>query len=464
MAYSSGTGYANGIPSAFQVATQENYVSTINVHMPEKAEDFISRYGDQSLTGFLDSMGAMAPTSQRKFEHYEDDFIHQNFKLDAGATVAVAGTTVTIDESYSSDGTSSGKFFLRVGDVVMSPLGELALCTARPANNTATLVAYNSAWAATTTSQTLIIIGNEWGESTAQPEGITPVANHYYNYTMIMKESFDVSGSEATNKTWFKVNDPNTGQSGYLWYLKGEADTHRRFMNYCETMMLQGKIATNTNAALQVGQTAGSIGAGGITGSEGLIEFIRTGNTQTYNQLAGFNLSDFDSMIRTLDQNRGSKENTMWCGLDLSLAIDDAVAAMFAGGGISYGAFNGAEEIAVAFGFKSFTRGGYTFHKKTYDVFNYLPMFGADGYNYGGMGMVIPGDMRKDAASGESMPSLRIRYKEAGGYSRKMEHWLTGSAGLANPTNEIDNMEVHYRTERGFEGFASNRFILLERA
>ena len=137
---------------------------------------------------------------------------------------------------------------------------------------------------------------------------------------------------------------------------------------------------------------------------------------------------------------------------------------MFAGGGISYGAFNGAEEIAVAFGFKSFTRGGYTFHKKTYDVFNYLPMFGASGYNYPGMGMVIPGDMRKDARTGDSVPSLRIRYKEAGGYSRKMEHWLTGSAGLANPTNETDNMECHYRTERGFEGFASNRFILLERA
>ena len=52
MAYSSGAGYANGIPSAFQVATTENYVSSLNVHKPEVAEDFVSRYGDQSLTGF----------------------------------------------------------------------------------------------------------------------------------------------------------------------------------------------------------------------------------------------------------------------------------------------------------------------------------------------------------------------------------------------------------------------------
>lgn len=459
MAYSSGAGYANGIPSAFQVATTENYVSSLNVHAPEVAEDFISRYGDQSLTGFLDSMGAMAPTAQRKFEHYEDDYIHQSFKNTGTPTIALAGTNVSLDTSFSSTGSSGGNYFPRVGDIVMAKSGDLALVTAvNYASDQITMVAYNTAFTLAA-GETLIVIGNEWAESTAQPDGITPEVNHYYNYTMIMKESFEVSGSEATNKTWFQVTDPNTGQSGYLWYLKGEADTYRRFVNYCETMMLQGKIATNTNAALP-----GTIGQGGITGSEGLIEFMRTGNTQTYNQLAGFNLSDFDSMIRTLDQNRGAKENTMWCGIDLSLAIDDAIAAMFAGGGVSYGAFNGAEEIAVAFGFKSFTRGGYTFHKKTYDVFNYLPMFGAAGFNYPGMGMVIPGDMRKDARTGDATPSLRIRYKEAGGYSRKMEHWLTGSAGLANPTNETDNMEVHYRTERGFEGFASNRFILLERA
>ena len=42
MAYSTGTGYANGIPSAFRVATTENYVNTLNVHMPEVAEDFVN--------------------------------------------------------------------------------------------------------------------------------------------------------------------------------------------------------------------------------------------------------------------------------------------------------------------------------------------------------------------------------------------------------------------------------------
>tara|TARA_R110002012_G_scaffold169141_10_gene333000 strand:- start:24852 stop:26222 length:1371 start_codon:yes stop_codon:yes gene_type:complete len=449
-----------GIPSAFQVATNENYVSTLSIHQPEVAEDFVNRYGEQSLMGFLDSIGAMAPVAQRKYEHYEDDYLHQNFKQTGTPTIAVGGTTITLDPAFSSDGTTAGNFFIRIGDIVQNSYGEIALVTAKPANNQATLVPYkNASWTALAATDVLIVIGNEHAEGTGQPDGITPTANHYENYTMIMKDSFQVTGSEATNKIWFKVNDAATGKSGYLWYLKGEGDTYKRFNNYCEMQMLLGQVATNTNAAL-----TGTIGSGGINGTEGLIDFMRSGNSQTYNQLAGFNLSDFDSMIRTLDANRGAKENTMWCGIDLSLAIDDAVAAMFAGGGISYGAFNGSEEIGVAFGFKSFARGGYTFHKKAYEALSYSPMMGATGYNYSGMGLVIPGDMGKDAKSRESIPSLRVRYKEAGGYSRKMEHWLTGSAGLANPTSDVDELRCHYRTERGFEGFANNRFILLERA
>ena len=449
-----------GVPSAFQVATTENYVSTSlsGIHKPEVAEDFVDRYGDQSLMGLLDAIGAKAPVAQKTFSHWESDFLHQNFKQTGTPTIAAAGTTITLDNSFSSDGTSSGNFFVRVGDIVMNHYNELALVTAKPANNTATLVPYkNASWTALAASDVLTIIGNEFRENTGQPAGITPSANEYTNSVAIMKESFEVSGSEATNKIYFQVTDPNTGETGYLWYIKGEADTYRRFMNYCETQMLLGQKAANTNLP-------GDIDKGGITGTEGLIDFIRSGNTQTYNQLSGFNLSDFDSMIRTLDTQRGAKENMMYCGIDLSLAIDDAVAAMFAGGGIQYGSFNGAEEIAVAFGFNSFTRGGYTFHKKVYDHFNYSPMLGAAGYNYAGMGMLIPGDSQRDARTREAIPSLRIRYKAAEGYSREMEHWLTGSAGLAQATNDEDNMKCHYRTERGFEGFANNRFMLIERA
>ena len=453
MAYSTGTGYANGIPSAFRVATTENYVNTLNVHMPEVAEDFVSRYGDQSLTGLLESIGAHAPTAQRKFEHYEDDFIHQNFSVKVGVTVLQTATTITMADADSDDGTATGNFFLRVGDVVMSPLGELALCVARPATNTANLVAYNAAWTATTTSQRLIIIGNEWEEGTNQPTGITPVSNHYYNYTMIMKESFDVTGSEATNKTWFKVDDPATGQSGYLWYLKGEADTYKRFQDYMELMMLLGQSATNT-------------GLSSFNTTEGLLPFIENKGQSMDLGSASITMADFDAIVKSLDKYRGAKEYAMYCGINLSLDIDDLLAAQgaYAAGGANYGTFQNNKNMALNLGFNSFSRGGYTFHKKTYDVFNHPKLLGADGMNYSGYGICIPMDTQKDAKSGEKIPSLRIRYKAANGYSREMEHWLTGSAVLKNKTNTEDNLKSHYRTERGFEGFAANRYMLIKKS
>ena len=490
------------IPSASQVATTQNYVSSANfiaasagkgagLHKPEVSEDFVKRYGSQNLTGFLDVVGAKAPVSNYQFSHYEEDWIHQSFTTDAAGVALTGGAEILISNASSLAVNASGdSTFIRPGAVVLFKNGIVGLVVAKYTVGTAATGAGNSVLegytgAATTTAaanqhvihvmnydsgtafhsdvadgDTMTVIGMEFAEGTGQPAGVTPKVLEYNNTCMILKESYQVTGSEATNKIWFKVNDEATGQSGYLWYLKGEGDTYRRFMDYSEMMMILGEQATST-AYIAAGGTNNTL-TGGVRGTNGLLSFM--GNTHTYNQLAGFNLSDFDSMIRTLDKYKGSRENTVWAGLDLSLAIDDAVAAMFAGGGISYGAFNGAEEIAVAMGFKSFTRGGYTFHKKTYQPFTHLPMLGASGFDYSGMGMVIPGDSGRDAKSGESIPSLRVRYKAAEGYSREMEHWLTGSAGIAQATSDVDELRCHYRTERGFEGFGANRFIKIARA
>jgi len=150
-----------GIPSAFQVATNENYVSSLSIHMPEVAEDFVSRYGDQSLMGLLDAIGAKAPVAQRTYSHWEDDFLHQNFELEGAPTVAVGGTTVTLADAYFHDGTNAGFHFLRVGDIVMNHHNEIALCTALTTDQ-ATLVPYkNASWTAYAAGDLLTVIGND---------------------------------------------------------------------------------------------------------------------------------------------------------------------------------------------------------------------------------------------------------------------------------------------------------------
>ena len=55
-----------------------------------------------------------------------------------------------------------------------------------------------------------------------------------------------------------------------------------------------------------------------------------------------------------------------------------------------------------------------------------------------------------DARSGASVPALSMHYKEANGYSREMEHWVTGGGVLGHNNNGdagTDQAVFHYRSE-----------------
>jgi hypothetical protein len=61
----------------------------------------------------------------------------------------------------------------------------------------------------------------------------------YSNKPIILKDYYEVSGSDVSRIGWVEVTSEE-GQSGYLWYLKAEADTRARFTDYLEMSMLEG--------------------------------------------------------------------------------------------------------------------------------------------------------------------------------------------------------------------------------
>ena len=454
-------------PTAVALATQDNYVSALTstalaMHKREVDENLVKRYGNQGITGLLELVGAKKESTQTTFSHYEEAFIHNSVKLTTSGSYSAntaAHFTYTEQDNtdvpngdQSIDGTNNDTP-VRVGDILLAPNGEMGYVTAVAADGDVDIQAFDGTWSlATSTEFTFSIIGNMYAENTSQPSGLMPRVHTYQNSCMIMKESFVVSGTEATNVIYFKVDNEKMG-SGYLWYLKGEADTYKRFQDYMELMMLLGQSATNT-------------GLSSFNTTEGLLPFIENKGQSMDLGSASISMADFDAIVKSLDKYRGAKEYALYAGIDLSLDIDDLLAQQgaYAAGGANYGTFQNNKNMALNLGFNSFSRGGYTFHKKTYDVFNHPKLLGADGMNYPGYGICIPMDTQRDAKSGEKVPSLRIRYKAANGYSREMEHWLTGSAVLKNKTNTEDNLKSHYRTERGFEGFAANRYMLIKKS
>ena len=470
-------------PTAAQVATQENYVSSLTttsgeLHKRDVSEKLIKRYGDQGITGLLELMGSKAPVSQTTFEHYEEAFRHNDMTVtvnggEGESADSEAAIVVTIND-VESTGSFSNHTPVRVGDIVLFADGDQGYVTDATYNSCDIYPLKDQAGAGTGwvndktagVSYEMTIIGNAYPEGSGQPESLIPLLHEYENNVMIMKESFEVSGTEATNVVYVKVDNEKMG-SGYLWYLKGEADTYKRFMDYCELQMILGKKIDNstlTDTSLTIDGTSTSLST--LRGTEGLFDFVENKGQSMDLGSAAITMADFDNIIKSLDKYRGAKEMAMYAGINLSLDIDDLLAAQgaYAAGGANFGTFQNNKNMALNLGFNSFTRGGYTFHKKTYDLLNHPKLTAHTGSNYPGWGICIPMDMQKDAKSGEKIPSLRMRYKAANGYSREMEHWLTGSAVLQNKTETMDRLKSHYRTERGFEGFAANRYMLIKKS
>jgi hypothetical protein len=293
------------------------------------------------------------------------------------------------------------------------------------------------------------VVGNLFEQGSDQNDSyLEAQVNKKTNKYMIIKEVFKVTGSQATNIGWV-----NLGGGDYRWYVKGEADTRKRFMDKREMMML-------------LGQTAGNTLPYSVDGSEGYfaaIEATGAGNGGIVYTDASANmlssLTDFDTIVKELDKQGANPEYAMYVNTQTSLNIDDAIAqglgsSLTAGVATQFGAFNNDRDMAMQLGFQSFSRGGYTFHKHSWKLLNEPTLLADSDY----AGVMIPLSTVVDPKSGDRNPSLEMNFKSVGGYSRDMEHFITGSILGANTDTKDFRSEICLVT-RG-----ANRHVLLKKS
>jgi len=203
-------------------------------------------------------------------------------------------------------------------------------------------------------------------------------------------------------------------------------------------------------------------GVTGITSGEGYFAAIEDRglvDSDFVTNLTTNGLSAIDDIIVELDKQGATSEYAMYVNRAVDLAIDDVIAGLYSGGGLAnaYGAFNNDKDMAVELGFKSFGRGGYTFHKHDWKLLNDPTLLGEGAFK----GVMIPMAMVADAKTGDKSPALEMNYKASNGYSREMEHWLTGSV-LGARTNGEDAAQFNYRSECNLITRAANRHVLLK--
>jgi len=461
-------------PNSFRRLDPTKYTSLgdfINqVNKPDNRDLLVKTYGNQGITGFLQMVGAVKANGVAdEVQYWEETRLHQLQVATPAASAAAGATSIVLNlASAATSATGATKAaaqkYLRVNDVILVGGVDRFIITAvsageysQTATAAATAVALSSAGLsanAAAASANFPIVGNMFAQGTDQNTGylesnVVKRSNPY----QILKEVYKVTGSQATNIGWI-----NLGNGDYRWFIKSENDTRQRFLDKREMMMLLGQQVTNTGLT-SLGSISGSEGYFSAIADRGIV--VRSGATTT---AAIASLDELDAIITALDRQGAMPEYAMYVNRLQDLAIDDMIAQgtstaanITAGVTTQFGEFANADDM-VKLGFSSFMRGSYTFHKHSWKLLNDPTLLAASDFQ----GVMIPLTKVADPRTGEKSPALELNYKATNGYSREMEHWMTGSI-LGTTNTNTDALQFNYRSEFALVTRAANQHVLLSK-
>ena len=497
-------GSLNSVPAPQKQTFQTNYLdftgTTDNTwaqqYLPDLMEQEAEVFGPRTISGFLAQVGAEESMTSDQVVWSEQGRLHLSYKGTISSASAGAdpgggsGTVPQFTCSHDIDGNAvTTTHGIRVNDTVLvsNAQGIFKCLVTVVANEVIDLITYDgTALDADATAQgtTILVYGSEYGKgmsyvtaagttnTTEQRGANEPKFQTFSNKPVIMKDYYEVSGSDVSRIGWVEVSN-EMGESGYLWYLKAEADTRARFVDYIEMAMLEGELNVAGSNADGASIIAGSAAGGADrVGTQGLFSAIETRGNIT-SGVTGVNaatdLAEFDAILAEFDKQGAIEEYMMFVNRSTSLAIDDMLASMnsYGAGGTSYGVFDNDENMALNLGFSGFRRGSYDFYKSDFRYLNDLATRG--GINAANSanairGVMVPAGMSSvyDQQVGSSMkrPFLHVRYRASQTDDRRMKSWVTGSVGAA--TSALDAMQIHFLTERCLVTQGANNFMLMK--
>ena len=411
------------------------------------------------------------------------------FSLNATPNQSGPGSNNTLNPSlvpYDTGGATVGaqgatSINFRVGQTVMIQAENTTNEVLKGVITATNATTFSVAWyepskvatgSAGTGTYTALVYGSEFAKGTGNfTEKVDSEYTTYQNSPIIMKDHYAINGSDLSQVGWI-----DTGE-GYLWYHKSKSDNMKRWNDYMEMSLVEGVSAeTGTNAS--TGRLQNYLGdyrtdtTSGFTRTQGQLQRGTQGffsaleeRGQVYQGFGdeaagGGALTDFDNLLKQLDKQGSIEENMLYLNRDLSLEIDDILSQQnsYGAGGTSWGAFDNDEKMALDLGFSGFRRGSYDFYKTDW---RYLNDFATRGGFSDIDGVLIPAGTStvydKIAGNKVKRPFLHVRYREG----RKMKNWITGGAGGAT-TSDIDEIRMHYLTERCLITQGANNFVLFK--
>lgn len=433
-------------PAPTPQVLSSNYISTFDftdTELPDTYKENFEIYGNRTIASFLRAASAELPCTSDLIKWTEEGRLHT---LYTGATKS--GNDFTV---------SSHNF--RVRQTVLISDGstiEKGIISATADANTFTVLSLENSdlTGLADTGLSVYVYGSEFAKGTNGMSGaLEAVPSFHETNPIIIKDKYQVSGSDMTQIGWVEVSTEGGG-SGYLWYLKSEHETRLRFDDYLEMSMVEGVPAASGSAAEST-----------ANGTKGLFyEIENRGNV--FNGVMSAK-ADFDSVLKRLDKQGSILENMFFADRDQNLAIDDFLATQnsMGTGGVSYGSFQNSESMALNLGFKGFHRGSYEFYKTDWKYLNDATTRGSIEGTGKVRAVIVPSGTKTvyDQVLGKKIrqPFLHVKYRKSATEDRKYKTWLTGSAGGAT-NSDLDAMEVHFLSERALVVIGANNFVLVQ--
>jgi hypothetical protein len=484
----------NKVPAPVQQALVTNYLDFntdmgwAQQYLPDLMEKEAEVFGPRTINGFLSKIGAEEAMQADQVIWSEQGRLHLSYKGDIDTDDKITIQCDIDENGFDAAGMTTHGIRLNDTVIVAAATGVYkGLVTAIDGTNRAiiTVKTYDGVTIPTSGNTadkgtTILVYGSEYAKGVGynQKDGGTvesrganePSFKTYSNKPIIMKDYYEVSGSDTARVGWVEVASEE-GQSGYLWYLKAEADTRARFTDYLEMAMIEGEIDrldASNNAVEDF--LYGADGTKSV-GTEGLFAAIESRGNMT-SGISGVNaatdLAEFDAILAEFDKQGAIEEYMMFVNRASSLAIDDMLASMnsYGAGGTSYGVFDNDEDMALNLGFSGFRRGSYDFYKSDFRYLNDKATRG--GINAANSanairGVFIPAGTSTvyDQQLGKNLkrPFLHTRYRASQTDNRKFKTWTTGSVGAA--TSALDAMQIHMLSERCLVTQGANNFMLM---
>ena len=447
-------------PGAQKVITPYNYITQYDFetpYMPELDTTIFESFGDQMIMGFLEKSAAEYSMTSDTVKWSEDGRLetkYVNCVTDAAAAADTA--TITVNDTlipsatngiavrpqqtgviYANNGTGSNKFQVTDVDYTAGTFD----------------VAYYEGGGQTFAVSTVCSVfftGSEFKKGTTGMVGsLESYVNIFENTPIIEKDHFEVAGSDTAQIGWISVNDNQAGGTTYLWFVKSQNDTRKRFNNAIESSKVEA-----VPAATGSGVIALAAGIGGNKGMDGMFYSVETrGNVWS----AGYptTITDWQVVTKRQDSQGAVRDNLIWVNRDMQYGIDTFLSQQnsLGAGGTNWGAFNNSSEMGLKLGFKDWRLGSYYFYQTDWKYLNDATKRGNMPNNSGSgkvYGLMLPSGSvnvyENTLGSYVSRPYIHVRYRASEFDNRRYKVWTTGSVGAATDSQDVKRIE--FLTER----------------